>query len=87
MERSKPGTTLKEYFPDRDKKATSVLCLCLQQFHQAEIPKKYNFLHLKELLAILDNNLDIPLDNLSKARQLRDDLLSSMDKVVLLHGD
>ncbi len=87
IQRANPGTTLKEYFPSKDKQATSILCERIQQLHTAEVPKQHNFLNLKELLTTLDNDLAIPLDILSKARQLRGDLLASTDNVVLLHGD
>ena len=63
------------------------LCQCIQQLHTAKIPKQPHFFHLKELLTILDNDLAIPLDILSKARQMRDDLLMSTNRAVLLHGD
>ena len=87
MERANPGTTLKAYFLDQDAQALTILCQCIQQLHSAKIPKQAHFLHLKELLTILDNDLAIPLDISSKARQLRDDLLVSTDNDVLLHGD
>jgi streptomycin 6-kinase len=87
MERANPGTTLKEYFPDKEQQAITILCQRIQQLHTAEIPKQHNFFNLKELLTTLDNDLDIPIDILSKARLLRDDLLVSTNKTVLLHGD
>ena len=86
-QKANPGTTLKEYFPDRDKQAVAILCQSVQQLQKAEIPKQHNFLPLKKLLTILDNDLTIPRDILSKARELRDDLLASTDTEVLLHGD
>jgi streptomycin 6-kinase len=87
MQRANPGTTLKEYFPDNDKQAVSIVCQSMQLLHKAEIPKQHHFLPLNELLRTLDNDLDIPHPVLSKARPLRDDLLASTDKIVLLHGD
>jgi streptomycin 6-kinase len=87
MQRANPGTTLKEYFPDRNKPSVAILCECIQQLQKAEIPKQHDFLHLQELLSILDNDLDIPGKILSKAKQLREKLLSSTEKTALLHGD
>ncbi len=71
IQRANPGTTLKEYFPSKDKQATSILCERIQQLHTAEIPKQHNFLNLKDLLTTLDNDLAIPLDILSTQILLR----------------
>ena len=87
MERAVPGTTLKEYFPAKDIEATTVFCSVLNELHSANIPDKHDFYHVKDLLKTLDNKLDIPDSILSKSRRLRDNLLSSTDKKVLLHGD
>lgn len=87
MERSVPGTTLKEYFPAKDIEATTIFCSVLNELHSANVPDKHDFYHVKDLLKTLDNNLDIPDSILSKSRRLRDNLLSSTDKEVLLHGD
>ena len=87
MERAVPGTTLKEYFPAKDIEATTVFCSVLNELHSANVPDKHDFYHVKDLLKTLDNKLDIPDSILSKSRRLRDNLLSSTDKEVLLHGD
>lgn len=87
MQRAVPGTALKEYFPAGDQQAVSILCECIQQLHTADIPQQHHYYHLTEVLSVLDNDLDIPQDILFKARQLRDVLLSSSEKTVLLHGD
>lgn len=87
MQRASPGTTLKEYFPDQDNPATTIVCQCISNLHQTEIPEQHDFLHLKDLLSILDDDLDIPNNILCKARTRRDDLLQSTQKTVLLHGD
>ena len=42
---------------------------------------------LSELFKTLDQKSDIPGEILSKAKHLRDDLLKSTTKEVLLHGD
>jgi streptomycin 6-kinase len=87
MERSVPGTTPKEYFPVKDIEATAIFCSVLNELHSANVPDKHDFYHVKDLLKTLDNQLDIPDSILSKSRRLRDNLLSSTDKEVLLHGD
>lgn len=87
MQRAVPGSTLKDYFPDNDIDATKILCAKLKELHKASIPKNHNFYHLSELFKTLDQKLDIPYEILAKARHLRDELLKSTTKEVLLHGD
>lgn len=87
MQRAVPGTTLKDHFPDGDDKATKVLCSVIKELYKADIFENHDFYNLHELFNTLDQDLDIPNEILSKARHLRDELLSSTPKEVLLHGD
>lgn len=87
MQRAVPGNTLKDHFPDNDIEATKILCASIKEFHKASIPESHNFYHLSELFKTLDQKLDIPDEILTKAKHLRDDLLKSTTKEVLLHGD
>ena len=87
MQCAKPGTTLKTYFPDRDEEATKILCANIKKLHNASIPESHNFYHLSELFKTLDQKLNIPDEILAKAKHLRDELLKSTTKEVLLHGD
>jgi streptomycin 6-kinase len=87
MQRAVPGTTLKEYFPAQEKEAIKILCSVIKKLHSSGIPDNHNYFSLENLLQTLDQRLDIPDCILSKARNLRDSLLSSTHKKVLLHGD
>ena len=87
MQRAVPGSTLKDYFPDNDIDATKILCESIKELHKASIPESHNFYHLSELFKTLDQKLDIPDEILSKAKHLRDKLLSTTTEEVLLHGD
>jgi streptomycin 6-kinase len=87
MERAVPGTTLKEYFPAREDEAITILCSVIKTLHQADIPKTHDFFHVSDVLKSLDKDLEIPHKLLTKARHLRDKLLATTDKTVLLHGD
>ena len=87
MQRAVPGSTLKDHFPDNDIDATKILCASIKELHKASIPESHNFYHLSELFKTLDQKLDIPDEILTKAKHLRDDLLKSTTKEVLLHGD
>lgn len=87
MQRAVPGSTLKDHFPDNDIDATKILCTSIKELHKASIPESHNFFSLSELFKTLDQKLDIPDEILAKAKHLRDDLLKSTTKEVLLHGD
>lgn len=87
MQRAVPGSTLKDHFPDNDIDTTKILCESIKELHKASIPESHNFLSLSELFKTLDQKLAIPDEILSKAKHLRDDLLKSTTKEVLLHGD
>lgn len=87
MQRAVPGNTLKDNFPDNDIDATKILCASIKELHKASIPESHNFLSLSELFKTLDQKLDIPDEILSKAKHLRDKLLSTTKKEILLHGD
>jgi streptomycin 6-kinase len=87
LERAVPGVSLKSYFPSKEDKAIEITCTRLQQLHNAKIPETHNFPHIRDWLAALDKDWDIPKHYLQKARQLRDNLLHTQAKEVLLHGD
>lgn len=87
LERAVSGVSLKSCFPERDNDAIQIIGECLKTLHQAPIPEDYNLPHIKDWLRVLDNDLDIPTDTLHKARRLRDELIASSAKPVLLHGD
>lgn len=87
MQRAVPGSTLKSHFPDNDIDATKILCTSIKELHKASIPESHNFYHLSELFKTLDQKLNIPDEILGKAKHLRDKLLSTTTKEVLLHGD
>ena len=87
MQRAVPGSTLKDHFPDNDNETTKILCSAIKVLHKDDVPENHNFYFLSDLFKTLDQKLDIPDDILSKAKHLRDKLLSTTTKEVLLHGD
>ena len=87
LERAVPGTSLKRYFPDREQESIEIACRVMKNLHQANIPKDHIFPHIKDGLAALDKDWNIPDEYLQKARKIRDQLLKSAGPDVLLHGD
>jgi streptomycin 6-kinase len=87
LECAVPGVSLKSYFPENDDEAINITASVIKRLHKAPIPSTYTFPHIKDWLAALDKNWNIPAQYLQKARQLRTHLLKNSIKKVLLHGD
>lgn len=87
LERAVSGLLLKSYFPEKDNDAIRITCDCLKRLHQAPIPRTHIFPHVRDWLMALDKDWEIPENYLQKARNLRDNLLKTSAKEVLLHGD
>ena len=87
LQRAVSGGSLKSYFPKKDTEAISITCQCLKQLHQAPILKSKAFPHIQDWLMILNQDWPIPKSYLQKARALRDQLIQTSTKDVLLHGD
>ena len=87
LERAVPGTSLKSYFPNREHESVKIACGVIKKLHQANIPSVHNFPHIKDWLAALDKDWNIPNHYLQKARKLCDKLLKTAELDVLLHGD
>jgi streptomycin 6-kinase len=86
LQRAVPGNTLKSTFPNSEGHAIQIVCGLIKRLHQAPIMKN-NFLHIRDWLEVLDNKLDLPNKYLQQARYLKDQLLKTSNKEVLLHGD
>ncbi len=87
LERAVPGTSLKDYFPNREHESIEIACNVMKKLHQASIPVSHNFPHIKDWLAALDKDWNIPKHYLQKARKFRDQLLQTSETDVLLHGN
>jgi streptomycin 6-kinase len=87
LERAVPGTSVKNYFLDKEQESIEIACGVIKKLHQTNIPTTHNFPHIKDWLAALDKEWSIPDEYLQKARQLRDQLLQTSKPDVFLHGD
>ena len=85
--RAMSGVSLKSYFPTKDNKAISITLNTMKRLHKAPIPRVHSFPNVKDWLSILDKDWEIPEKHIQKARALRDNLLKTSGKEVLLHGD
>ncbi len=78
---------MQQFFPEKDNDAINIVCACLKRLHQAPLPKEQQFPHINDWLKALDQELDIPISYLNKARKLRNELIISSAPDILLHGD
>lgn len=85
LQRAIPGNSLKSYFPKRDQEATIITCNVIKRLHSNKTTT--NFPHLKEWLKLLDRDWPIKGEYLARARILKEQLLSSTQTELLLHGD
>jgi streptomycin 6-kinase len=81
------GVSLKSYFPENDDEAINITANVIKRLHKTPIPSAYTFPHIKDWLVALDKNWNISAQYLQKARRLRDHLLKTSTKKILLHGD
>ena len=82
-----PGVSLKPQFPENDAEAINITANVIRRLHKAPIPRAHVFPHIKDWLQALDKDWTIAAEYLQKARRLRDHLLKTSAKEVLLHGD
>lgn len=87
LEKARPGTSLKEYFPTRDSASIQIVCRVIQKLHQAPLPLAGTFPKIDDWLAVLENDWQIPIYFLEKARRFKDYLLKTAPASILLHGD
>jgi streptomycin 6-kinase len=56
LERAVPGTSLKNYFPNREQESIEIAFGVMKKLHQANIPITHNFPHIKDWLTALDRH-------------------------------
>ena len=87
LERIVPGTPLKTLFPLREQESLAIVCQMIKNLHRVSQPGPGLFPSVADVLTTLDKDWNLPLRHLEKARTLRDHLLATATKQVLLHGD
>lgn len=87
MEKALPGSSLKNHYPDREEISTTILCDLITKLHEAPIPGHHAFHQLSSLFKIIDDFEDLPTEILIKAKNIRTEIFSKTERLVLLHGD
>lgn len=82
-----PGRSLKGCFPEKSGKATVIACAVMQKLHCAPLPPNKRFPHMNDWLGALDQDWDMPIHYLKKARMLKKQLSATISESVILHGD
>jgi len=86
LERAVPGTLLKNSLPKENR--IEIACKVMKRLHQSLLPPKGLFPHIKEWLAAVDKEWDLPKEHLERARKLKKNLLKNDSaSEILLHGD
>ncbi|HJD56927.1 aminoglycoside phosphotransferase family protein [Candidatus Tisiphia endosymbiont of Ptychoptera albimana] len=87
LDKAIPGISLKSYFPTKDCEAIQIACDVMTRLHRGYLLPVEGFPCINDWLAVLDKEWDIPTYYLEKAQKLRDKLLNTSSRLVLLHGD
>lgn len=67
LERAVPSTSLKYYFPTKEKESIEIACGIIKKLHKASITGAHHFPHVKDWLTALDKDWSIPDGYLQKA--------------------
>jgi streptomycin 6-kinase len=87
LERATPGHSLKRFFPNLDDEAIVIASEVIRKLHRIPKINLQGFPTINDWLTSLDTNYEILGHYLPKARTLRNELLSTMNNPILLHGD
>lgn len=87
LEGLNPGNSLKTLFAQHDKKATQYVAQLLEKLHKAPLNAGMNIPSLQQEVPLFDKDYSQLTPFKQKAIALRNRLLSTQKKAVLLHGD
>lgn len=89
LQQAVPGITLKSFYPNHIEHVMDNYISAMQNLHQQDLPIKNNFEHIRVWLKAIDqcNSPLIPKYLLEKAIYLKNKLLDSLNKEIVLHGD
>lgn len=87
LEQVIPGYNLIDFFPKHETQATLLAANFIKTLHHDLVSSNYPFPTVESWLTVLDKDWEIPRAYLIKARELRNKLLASSSRPILLHGD
>lgn len=87
LQRAIPGTSLQLLFPEQDRRVATIASEIIKRLQSIKTHKLEGLPHIKDWLTTLDKEWNVPQHHLEKAKALKNELLSTTIKNVLLHGD
>lgn len=84
-----PGTTLRSFFPQKEKEAVEYACAVMKKLHTNQLPSHAGFATITNWFSLF-NKLAVPHDlqnHVKQAQALVDELQSTAQSHHLLHGD
>jgi len=87
LEQIIPGKPLTSFFPNKDKIATNIAINTITTLHQTLIPSDSLFPTLEQMLPTFSKKDNLLAPFMNRAQTLRNYLLNTQQKIVLLHGD
>jgi len=89
LQQAIPGISLKALYPANAELVMDYYVATMQKLLSRPLPKEHNFRHIRDWLQALDRIKlgELPQNLLTKAIQLKNALLASQTKEILLHGD
>lgn len=89
LQQALPGTTLKSLYSKEKELSMNAYIQTMRAIHARSIPSKAQFPHIRDWLKSIENVKEgqIPQHYLDTALQLKERLLNSSKKEILLHGD
>ncbi len=89
LERAISGVSLKSYSTTDNRAYIKICCNVMKRLHKIPMHADYmnQFPHMHDWLTIIDKDWEIPKHYLTKARELKKQLLTTEITPTLLHGD
>ena len=86
LQRTIPGNSLVEYFPNKENESIEIAANIIQKLHSVNHIAD-RFFHIKDLLNILHENWEIPEHYINKAKRIAEYLQKTTERQVVMHRD
>jgi streptomycin 6-kinase len=89
LQQAKPGITLKTLYPSQPELVSIAYVTTMKKLHEKGLAFAASFQSITHWLIAIDNRLNdkIPIELLSTAIEIKNNLLATSTKQILLHGD
>lgn len=89
LEQAIPGTSLKSLYPEQIELVMDNYASTMNKLHAKQLPQQHSYRHISEWLQAIDklSSDKFPVGMLEQAQRIKNELLSSIQHEVFLHGD